>query len=98
MKGTLAYAGICHCVCLGGQSGTQPHAVDLHPLCHEGLGPPSSAWSGESLVVGPLPFVPSPSQHSVASTGHMGWYPCASGPEWEPLLSLNTLETDGGAA
>lgn len=46
---------------------------------------------------GLCPLLPSPSQHSVASTGHMGWCLCALGLEWEPLRSSNTLDTERGA-
>lgn len=47
----------------------------------------------EVLDIGPLP-----SQCGFVSPGLMEWCPCVSGPEWELLLSSNTLGTEALSA
>lgn len=70
MKGTLACSRHLPWVRLGGQSGNSIPTASI--LCaHEGLGLPSSAWSGESLVV-LCPFCPHPASTVLLPQGIRG--------------------------
>lgn len=68
--------------------------------CHPECGLRWAVWepyaqrSGESSVVRPWLGEGTKGKHSLASTGRTEWCPCALGPGWELLLSLNTLETE----
>lgn len=56
---------------------------------------PAQPCQGE-LNGGPTALCAVTQLTSVASAGHTVWCPCASGPEWEPRLSLSTPETEWG--
>lgn len=91
----LQQASVTPCVHLGSRLG---------PTCPEVWRPlgPQRPWCTQlSLPEASLVAVPPPNRMS-PSPGPMGWCPCALALAWEPLLSLNTLETEaahiGGAA